>query len=572
MLTPWGETLDVRNVLSEYPRPQMRRDSCLNLNGYWDYAFCKRSDGDTFPEKYEGQILVPFSPEAELSGVRRSLDGESCLWYRRRCALPEGFFRGRLLLHFGAVDSRCQVWCNRVPVGAHRGGYYPFAVDLTDAAGTNPFEIMVRVEDDTDTGYDARGKQKTKRGGIWYTPQSGIWQTVWLESVPDAYIDSLRITPDLDAGTAHLTVVSASALPCTVQWRGGIICGMTNADITLPADGIASWTPETPVLHPFSVIMQGDRVDSYLAMRKYSVGTDQHGTPRLMLNNRPYYHNGVLDQGYWPDGLYTAPSDAAMIYDIETMKSCGFNMLRKHIKIEPLRWYYHCDRLGMLVWQDAVNGGGAYRTDVVTLPVMLPLKRRDDSYRAFGRGTEESRACYLDELKQTVQTLYNCPSIAMWVPFNEGWGQFDANRITALLRTMDATRTVDQASGWYDQGGGDVKSRHVYFRRYRCRSDASGRAVVLSECGGYHLRVEGHCFGEHVFGYRKAADAHGFLSLLHALYQKQLRPAIRKGLSACVYTQVSDVEDELNGFLTYDRKTLKLTPQQIRSVTQHDPI
>lgn len=571
MLTPWGETLDDRNVLSEYPRPQMRRDSYLNLNGYWDYAFCKRTNGDAFPVQYEGRILVPFSPEAELSGVRRSLDNTSCLWYRRTCALPEQFFRGRLLLHFGAVDSRCRIWCNRMPVGTHRGGYYPFTIDLTAAASTNPFEIIVQVEDDTDAGFDARGKQKTKRGGIWYTPQSGIWQTVWLESVPDAYIDSLRITPDLDADMAHLTVASASALPCTVQWRGKAISAMTNTDISLPADGMALWTPETPVLHPFSVIMQGDKVDSYLAMRKCSVGTDSRGVPRLMLNNKPYFHNGVLDQGYWPDGLYTAPSDAAMIYDIEAMKSMGFNMLRKHVKIEPLRWYYHCDRLGMLVWQDMVNGGQTnYRPDVVTLPVILPIKRRDGAYRAFGRDSEESRTCYLDELRQTVRTLYNCPCIVMWVPFNEGWGQFDANQITDTLRLLDATRTVDQASGWHDQGGGDVKSSHVYFRTYHHRSDSSGRAVALSECGGYHLRVEGHCFGDRVFGYRRAADSPAFSSLLSALYQKQLHPAVQKGLSACVYTQLSDVEDELNGFLTYDRKVLKLLPEQIRSIVQFE--
>ena len=568
MLTIWGETMDPAHVREEYPRPQMRRDSYLCLNGYWQYAFTPRSEGG-FPAAYDGEIVVPFSPECELSGVGRTLLPGEYLWYRRQIVLPPAFCMGRLLLHFGAVDCECDVWCNDVHVGSHRGGYDPFTVELTDAVSADSLTIIVRVSDQTDAAFDARGKQKTKRGGIWYTPQSGIWQPVWLESVPQTYIRSLTITPDLDARAVRVTVHSETAATCRVSACGKEAEGASGSEIVLPVGDAALWSPESPVLHPLTVTMGEDRVESYFAMRKISVEKDASGLPRLMLNGEPTFHNGVLDQGYWSDGMYTAPSDEAMAYDIESMKALGFNMLRKHIKIEPLRWYYHCDRLGMLVWQDAVSGGGPYRTDVISFPVFTGIHRKDDAYRAFGRAEADSRERYRIELARTVETLYNCPCIVVWVPFNEGWGQFDAAKAVEQIRSMDSTRPIDPASGWHDQKCGDIRSYHVYFKPYRHVQDRYGRATALSEFGGYNLRVEGHAFNDRDFGYKRFPDRDALCAAVDRLYQKEILPAVPHGLCAAVYTQLSDVEDELNGLLTYDRRVLKLSALPVLSKLSH---
>ncbi|MFI9591452.1 glycoside hydrolase family 2 protein [Nonomuraea sp. NPDC052265] len=553
--------------LPEYPRPQLVRDSYLNLNGRWRYAI---NDGSR-PESHDGDILVPYSPEAPLSGVGRQLRPGETLWYRRSFEPPPGPVGGRVILHFGAVDQTCRVWVNDVEVGGHSGGYLPFSFDVTDAltGGVNTLDVAVR--DDTDTGWRARGKQRLRRGGIWYTAQSGIWQTVWAERVPALHVERLTITPVLAEECVEVTVHAAGGQAEVEILAGGRVAARVTAPagrpVRVPLPGARPWTPEDPFLYDVTVSLGDDRVRGYVGMRSFSVGPDAEGVPRLLLNGRPYFHAGILDQGYWPDGLYTPPSDEAMVDDIVMMKRLGFTMLRKHIKIEPLRWYHHCDRLGMLVWQDLVNGGETYRPLVITTPALLPLRLDDRRHRRFGRADADGRAAFEAELRETVEHLRNVVSLAVWVPFNEGWGQFDAARIAAELARLDPTRTVDHASGWHDQRAGDLLSLHVYFRRFRPpRPD--GRVLVLSEYGGYSLPVEGHTWGEKEFGYRRFRTAEELGAAFVRLHEEQIVPAIAKGLSATVYTQLSDVEDELNGLLTYDRAELKLPADLIRSVTR----
>lgn len=559
MKTPWGERLDPKRPLPEYPRPQMRRDSWLNLNGPWDYAITR--DGIR-PDGFEGEIIVPFSPEAELSGVGRTLKPSEYLWYRREVTIPPAMRGKRLLLHFGAVDQEASVWINGRLMLSHCGGYLPFSADISEAVSGERFEILVRVHDETDQGERCRGKQSGKRGGIWYTPQSGIWQTVWLEAVPEAYIKALRITPDFDRGEVVIGADLVGKGTAGVHFAG--------ANYVLPAripvPDFEAWSPENPKLYEFSVSFGEDRVQSYFAMRKFSVEKDSVGVPRLFLNNKPYFHNGLLDQGYWPDGLYTAPSDMAYVYDIRKAKDMGFNMLRKHMKVEPLRFYYHCDRMGMLVWQDMPCGGGHYCPLVVSAPLITGKSLRDNQYRLFARQDPACRESFRRELEAMVRHLCNCPCICMWVPFNEGWGQFDAAKIHDIIRAIDPTRTVDHASGWHDQGVGSVRSLHVYFRRYTFRPDEKERAVLLSEFGGYSHRVKDHCFSERDFGYKKFKTPEAFEKALKALYRDEIAPAKKYGLAAAVYTQLSDVEDELNGLVTYDRRVVKIEPEKMKEI------
>ena len=552
--TVWGENLNPESILPEYPRPQLVRDSYVNLNGYWDYAI---TAADTAPERWDGQILVPFSPEAPLSGVGRALLPGQTLWYRR--TLTQTRRPGqRLLLHFGAVDQEARVYVNGTLAGAHLGGYTAFTVELTAFLTDTPAELTVAVRDGTDTNEYCRGKQKTKRGGIWYTPQSGIWQTVWLEWVPERYITGLRITPDAANSLVRIVVEAEASCACYLHFAGRRIGTFTNRETVVRVDAPELWTPEHPKLYEFSAELGEDRVASYFALRDVGTGVDANGHPCLTLNGRPVFHTGVLDQGYWPDGLYTAPSDDALVWDIQTMKDLGFNMLRKHIKLEPMRWYYHCDRLGMLVWQDIPNGGGAYDFLTISAPLITRRHKRDDDYKRFARTDEAGRTEYRATLDETVRQLYNCPCIVMWVPFNEGWGQFDAADAVRRIRTLDPTRTVDHASGWHDQGAGDVQSLHVYFYKYRFHPDKLGRAVVLSEFGGYNLPCAGHTWNDANFGYRGYKTPEALEEAYRKLYEGQILPAAKKGLAACVYTQLSDVEDEVNGLVTYDRRVVKL--------------
>ncbi len=612
MLTQWGEQIKRSAILPAYPRPQMARTAWENLNGEWQATF---TDSPEEPDTFDLTILVPFSPETRLSGIGRTLKPGEYLWYRRMFDISAAEKDERTLLHFGAVDRDADVWINGALAGGHAGGYLPFTLDVTELICVGQNVLTVRVTDDTDASYHSRGKQKTDRGGIWYTPQSGIWQTVWLERVPSDDIQSLRITPRYDDAAVELTVYAKKELPYNVKiWRMNIprsithepinncentnnterigddaaldkfdpmseleipqdeesflwrAHGIANGTLRIPIPGFAPWTPEQPQLYGIVVEMGEDRVTSYFGMRKFSVGQDAQGRPRLMLNNAPCFHSGVLDQGYWPDGLYTAPSDEAMESDILLMKRMGFNMLRKHIKVEPMRWYYHCDRLGMLVWQDMVNGGGQYGKFAVTAPLVLGNSHSDRDYRYFRRENAEGRGEYRRELAEMIEQLYNCVSVCMWVPFNEGWGQFDAAEIAAYVRSLDDTRTIDHASGWHDQGAGDVKSLHVYFKPYRFRRDTRGRPVALTEFGGYGWRVEGHCFSERTFGYKMYGSEAELTDAFVRLYEREILPARERGLSAAVYTQLSDVEEETNGLVTYDRKIVKMPVSAVRAV------
>jgi len=562
MKTVWGDKLDRNQVLQEYPRPQMKRGSYLNLNGAWEYAI---TETEAPPEEYDGEILVPFSPESELSGVLRTLLPSQTLWYKRTLRLPDGFRRGRVLLHFGAMDQEATVSINGTELGSHVGGYTPFSLDITSCLREEN-TIVVKVRDYSDSSYYSRGKQKTNRGGIWYTAQSGIWQTVWMESVPQEYIESIKITPLFDESEVELTVISEGRHPCRAKTDGAEADFFSNEPVRLKIPNFTAWSPENPHLYPLYTTMGQDSVESYFGMRKFSVGQDEKGVNRLFLNNEPYFHTGLLDQGYYCDGLYTAPSDEAMIFDIQTAKDMGFNMLRTHIKIEPLRFYYHCDRLGMLVWQDMVNGGGKYKTPTIASPLVTGIHWKDSRYRLFAREDKEGREQYDRELDETVHHLYNTVSIAMWVPFNEGWGQFDAADAVKRILSLDKTRTIDHASGWHDQKIGEIKSLHVYFKPYRFKRDKQSRAVVLSEFGGYNYRAEGHCFNDRDFGYKRLKTEKELLSAYERLYYKEILPAKEKGLCATVYTQLTDVEDELNGLISYDRKVVKLPAENVREI------
>lgn len=566
LMTPWGEHLDENCILTEYPRPQMRRDSYLNLNGRWEYAI---TDSDELPRRWDGTILVPFSPESALSGVGRSLQPGQTLWYRREVILPQGFIPadGRLLLHFGAVDQEAAVYWNGRLLGRHMGGYNAFTLDATDALGPRN-SLVVRVHDDTDASFHSRGKQKTRRGGIWYTPQSGIWQTVWMEAVPRHYIEGLRIVPLFDQSAVEVMVRCSQPLQCEATVDGRTVPFTSGEPARIPMPDFRAWSPEDPYLYDLSVTLGEDRVESYFGMRKMEVRADRGGVKRLFLNGEPYFQSGLLDQGYWPDGLYTAPSDEALIYDIQTAKAMGFNLLRKHIKVEPMRWYYHCDRLGMLVWQDMPSGGGKYRFSTITLPLVTGIHRRDNHYRAFARASSQGRGEYMDELEEMVGQLFNAPSVVLWVPFNEGWGQFDSTFVMERLRALDPTRPVDPASGWHDQGAGELRSLHVYFKPFRFRRDRRGRALALSEFGGYNLRVDGHCFNQKDYGYRRLPDAAALWRDFSRLYEREVLPAVPRGLCASVYTQLSDVEDELNGLMTYDRRVVKLDADEVRELNE----
>ena len=573
--------------LAEYPRPALRRDSCEILNGPWQYAITQTAE---YPAAWQGSILVPYSSEAPASGVGRTLQPGQWLHYHRLFAPPAGV-GGRVLLHFGAVDYACAVQVNGHLAGGHRGGYWPFTLDITDLLnGTGRNSLWVAVQDPTGHGTQARGKQTLKPGGMFYPAQSGIWQTVWLERVPDNYIQTLTVTPDYDARTVTVRVHTAKPGGAVNLWAmvraGGVTIaedwGSDEADqdgevtLNIPEEHFFPWSPDTPFLYDLTVgTNQGeeagfDTVHSYFALRKWSCAPDAHGVLRFCLNDKPILLNGLLDQGYWPEGLYTPPSDAAVERELSEVKALGFNLLRKHAKIEPQRWYYHCDRLGLIVWQDIVNGGSAYNLWFVTYltNVLQPLLRRFPDGKAcrrlLSRAKPAGREEYAHELADTVQALRCHPCIACWVPFNEGWGQFDAGKAVQALRTLDGTRLVDEASGWFDQGGGDVHSLHNYFYPLRIRPQK--RTVALSEYGGIAWPMPGHEPPRKTYGYGTAKDRQELTARYKKLQLKTVLPQLEKGLSALVYTQLTDVEDEVNGLFTYDRAAVKPDANAVRSV------
>lgn len=570
LTTTWGENLDKGNVWQEYPRPQMQREMFKMLHGEWDYAIVPINDDYTFES--QGKILVPFSPEALLSGVQRQLQPNEYLWYQRtleftqeECQRKEK--QERCLLHFDAIDQQAVVFINGEEVAKHYGGYLPFEIDITDYVSEKSCTLQVRVQDDSDTSYHARGKQTLKRGGMFYTAQSGIWQSVWYEWVPENYVKKIKITPDYDNASVKIELDSnAKFESLNVKLEdneASYEVTNSNNEITIQfVEGkFKSWSPEEPNLYYFKLRADNDEIRSYFAMRSFMIEKDEKGIPRFCLNHKPYFLNGLLDQGYWPEGLMTAPSDAAFVYDVELAKKTGFNMIRKHIKIEPLRWYYHCDRLGMIVWQDMVNGGTTYNMMwACYMPTGLPILGRiikDNLYGMFARKSEEGRRLWEEECKGTIEHLYNVPSISTWVPFNEAWGQFDAERIANDVKVQDPTRIVDHASGWFDQKAGDFNSVHNYFRKLKVEKDEK-RAFVISEYGGYACHIAGHSSVERVFGYKKFNTVEDVSKAYKELYEGQVLPLVEKGLSGVVYTQLSDIEEEVNGLVTYDRKIVKI--------------
>ena len=576
MYTPWGEELDRSQVWQEYPRPQMKRAHYQMLHGEWDYAIVPLQDEGVFES--QGKILVPFSPETLLSGVGRQLQPDEYLWYQRELTLTEEELQRRVngercILHFDAVDQQATVFINGMEVMSHYGGYLPFEIDITDYIGDCGCTLQLRVRDESDTSYHTRGKQVLKRGGMFYTAQSGIWQSVWYEWVPENYIRSMKITPDYDKATVEIALVSNERI-------GNIDLQVKDAQVITSvlevqtaeqyrtifqvrfASGVfQSWSPEQPYLYQFTLKADEDAIEGYFAMRSFTIEKDEKNIPRFCLNHKPYFLNGVLDQGYWPDGLLTAPCDEAFVYDIELAKKLGFNMIRKHIKIEPLRWYYHCDRLGMIVWQDMVNGGTTYNMPwVCYMPTALPFLGRvvkDNLYHMFSRKAEEGREAWEEECKGTIEHLYNVPSISTWVPFNEAWGQFDAARIAGDVKKQDPTRTVDHASGWFDQKAGDFNSVHNYFRKLRVEKDEH-RAFVISEYGGFACHIKDHSSVDRSFGYKKFESLDELAEAFRKLINEEIYPLIENGLSGAVYTQLSDIEEEVNGLVTYDRKIEKM--------------
>ncbi|MCX6997415.1 MAG: PA14 domain-containing protein [Kiritimatiellaeota bacterium] len=545
LMTRWANDVSPHRAWSEYPRPQMVRGKWTSLNGLWDCAIRpKDADGGevrrSLGEGGDGKILVPFAVESALSGVMKPLKPEQRLWYRRTFAKPELPADHRLLLHFQAVDWRCEVWVNDRKAGEHTGGYDPFTFDITEALKEGENELVVAVIDPTNAGWQPRGKQVLSPSGCSYTAVSGIWQTPWLEPVPANHIRSLKIVPDIDGKCAIVTVETTTAadVKLTALDGGSVVAtakGRSGETLHLKIGNPMLWSPDNPFLYDLAVTLtESDRtrddVKSYFGMRKIEVRKDKNGINRLFLNNQALFHYGPLDQGWWPDGLHTAPTDEALKYDIEMMKTLGFNMARKHVKYEPERWYYWCDKLGLLVWQDMPSGNA---------------------------GNEESKPNFRRELKAMMDTLHNHPSIVMWVLFSEGWGQHDTVELVKWMESYDPTRPVNEASGWQDKGSGKISDKHEYTGP-SMRSLEDKRAVVLGEFGGLSLLVPDHSWQTNsVTFWRDCKDSRqltgGYVHLLTAL-----QPMIERGLAAAVYTQLTDIETEINGFLTYDREVVKM--------------
>ena len=582
LMTRWGRALDPDDILSEYPRPNLRRDSCLILNGEWDYGISKTKE----QSGYEGKILVPFSPETLLSGVSKTVGPEDHLHYRRFFRLPEGFQKDRVLLHFGAVDQECEVFVNDHPAGSHKGGYLPFSFDITEYLVPGDNVLRLCVTDKTELAPHARGKQKLVREGkyhwLFYPPQSGIWKTVWLESVTCDYIREVKITPLFDERAVRILVLANREQPPEQRaqiriWshRGGLLeqDAAPGEEVTIPLEYVCPWTPEHPNLYDVKIQMGGDQVSSYFGMRKFSAQYDKKGVRRFFLNNEPFFFNGLLDQGYWPESLMTAPSDEALLYDIVALKELGYNTIRKHVKVEPERFYYHCDRLGMIVWQDMPNGGGEYDLHFVTdLPnesdeFARSVRDGPENYEVLGRSDPQGREQYYRDLRDMIALLYNHPCIAAWVPFNEGWGQFDAAKATALVRQLDPTRLINEACGWFDQGGGDMHSIHHYSSELEIKPSQE-RVVALTEYGGYAYPVEGHTACENMFGYQVYRSSEELMANYLRLWEEKIYPNLKAGLSAAIYTQTSDIEEEINGIMTYDREISKLPALDVLALNE----
>ncbi|MCR4654951.1 MAG: glycoside hydrolase family 2 [Lachnospiraceae bacterium] len=652
LYTKWGREFNKEKVLLEYPRPSMKRLSYVNLNGTWKYEITGDSHRSVNEIDPKEEIIVPYSPESCLSGAGRQLKPDELLWYQRTVPVPADYVLGkRLLLHFGAVDQMCKIYVNRECVGRHVGGYLPFTIDLSDYVNQpdRSFELTVCVKDRSETSFHSRGKQLLRRGGMFYTAQSGIWQTVWMECVAGTYISEYRIDSDIVSGSVRIEALLSgngaytgrgSGAPgetgfserinlndISIELRDAAIDPIFEGEAEeLKEDGAGSlerykdrdfndydtnaeiedlscehagnrlvvsfsvpkrrlWSPESPYLYHFRLKIFEDEVLGYFAFRKYTVEKAENikteggvidklndellNHPRIYLNHKPCFQNGVLDQGYYPEGLYTAPSDLAYLYDILKMRELGFNMLRKHLKIEPDRFYYHCDRIGMIVWQDMVNGGGVYKfwfvTYMATAFNVFRYRIFDNCYGLLSRKDKAGRREFEREMILTAEHLYNHPCIAAWVIFNEGWGQFDAKKMTMRLRLTDPYRLIDSASGWFDQSCGDFRSQHYYFMKLHVQW-CFKRVTVISEYGGFPLRIDGHSATDKVYGYHYCRSLKELRARHKRLMEKVMEPEIKKGLSATVYTQLSDIEDEVNGILTYDREICKFDKDRTENV------
>ena len=547
LMTQEGENLQGQ-PWQVYPRPQMRRDSFVNLNGKWELAV---GDGE-----FDKKILVPFCPESQLSGLKEHFDHNQPLKYRRTFDAPDSFDGGRVLLHFGAVDSSAEVFLNGQFVAEHVGGYDAFVVDITDRLKEEN-ELLV-VSMDAMYNIQPYGKQTLKRGGMWYTPVSGVWQTVWLESVPETYIRKLNI----ENRGSSVTISTYPELVGKVTVKGLGEYALVDGKVTISPENPHFWSPEDPYLYDFTVETREDKVESYFALRTLEI-KKVGGYQRLCLNGKPYFFHGLLDQGYWPDGLFTPAAPECYANDILAMKRLGFNTLRKHIKVEPEEFYYQCDKLGMIVFQDMVNNGDYNFLRDTALPT-IGFQKLNDKYL---HRDPAARNAFLRGMETTVKQLNNHPCILYWTIFNEGWGQFDSDHVYHRLRALDDTRWIDSTSGWFRRKETDVDSRHVYFKPVKLKPGE--KPLVLSEFGGYSFKPEGHVFNtEQTYGYKKFAYGDEFAAAVEKLYYDEIVPAAKNGLCAAIYTQVSDVEDETNGLLSYDRKVEKLTPEAMLPIAQ----
>ncbi|MGB8491048.1 MAG: chitobiase/beta-hexosaminidase C-terminal domain-containing protein [Bacteroidales bacterium] len=550
LLTRWAERVDPLYPWPEYPRPDLVRNRWLNLNGLWQYSITPLN---AKPEKWDGEILVPYPVESALSGVRKKITENDNLWYRRTFRIPNPWRNKLILLNFEACDWETTVWIDGKEAGTHRGGYDPFTFDITPLLGDpKEHELLIKVWDPTDRGTQPRGKQVLNPGGIWYTPTTGIWQTVWIEPVDKSYISSFRIVANPDNGTVTFKAEVVNCADCnlklTVRSEGRIAAtasGTAGELISLKIDNPALWSPGKPFLYDLSAELNNgngvtDNVDSYFGFRKTGIGKTEDGFTRILFNNEFIWQNGPLDQGFWPDGIYTPPTETAMKYDLEQLQKMGFNMLRKHVKVENRRFYYICDLMGLLVWQDMPSG------DMFISGTMPDISR-----------SKEASDQFEFELKRMIETKFNHPSIIMWIPFNEGWGQFDTERITKLISDYDPTRLVNSASGWTDRGTGKIKDVHHYPDPVVPKPEQD-RAIVLGEFGGLGFPVQGHTWEKKAWGYRNMADTLQLLEKYESYYDQIHKFVRENGLSATVYTQTTDVETETNGLMTYDRRINKM--------------
>ena len=564
IMTEWGENLDPSNVHQEYPRPQMVRERWANLNGFWKYAI---TPADTEPVAMDGQILVPFAVESALSGVGRFVSENEALWYEREFTVPRGWNGDRVILNFGAVDWKAEVYVDGQKAGEHTGGYTPFSFDITDLlANGRKHTLKLKVTDGTDKWFQPRGKQVSRPHGIWYTAVTGIWQTVWMEAVPAAHVNSYYAEADIDAGTLSVTVDAEVEAGDIVKIQlladGAPVAEGEGKEVTLAVPDMKLWSPSDPYLYDLviKVVRDGKEIDSvkgYTAMRKISYAQDESGHKRMLLNNEPLFQYGPLDQGWWPDGLYTAPTDEALAFDIVKTKEMGYNLIRKHVKVEPARWYWHCDRLGMLVWQD--------------MPSIADNSTNVWDNRTYKRGTDtpvtdEGKANYYNEWAEIIEDFKGFPCIVCWVPFNEAWGQFDTDKVVKFTRSLDPSRLINYASGGnFVKCSGDIIDLHNYPHPDMYLYDKD-YINVLGEYGGIGWPVEGHLWQpDRNWGYVQFKSADEVLDT-YEKYADMLIDLIDDGFAAAIYTQTTDVEGEVNGLMTYDRKVIKLDMDRLNAI------